>query len=95
LRSIGVALHDAYLFDRHAEDIDRKLRIRCREALSHRLCSGDDFDSAIAIAIDGDGHCLLEHIGARPFEEGRDPAPAQLPAAPGVGRTRVESGPIG
>ena len=37
--------------------------------------------SIVAVAAHGDGHALLEHFGARPFEERREAAPAQ-PAAP-------------
>ena len=93
LRAIGVTLHDADLFDRHAEHVDRELRIRGREPLTHRLRRRDDLDSAVA--FDSDRHGLREHVGAGPFEERGHAASAQPTAAFGVVKTRVEPGPVG
>ena len=35
--AVGVALHDADLLDRHAEHVDRQLRVAGGDALAHRL----------------------------------------------------------
>ena len=91
--AIGVALHDADLFDRHAEDVDDQLRIGGRDALPHR--HGRSIDLDLAVAGDGDGDALLERIAAGPFQERGEAAPAQLSARAGLGLARGEIVPFG
>ena len=76
--AVGVALDDADLLDRHAEDVDRELRVAGRDALPHRLRRREDLDDAVGRDVDAD--LLLEDVAAGPFEERRDAAAAQLAA---------------
>src|SRR4029079_4863265 len=71
----AVALDDADLLDRNAEDVDRELGVARRDALPHRLRRREDLDDAVAGDVDAD--LLLERVAAGPFEEGRDAAAAQ------------------
>ena len=91
--SIGVALHDADLVDRHAEDVDDELRVRRRDPLPHRHRRGIDLDLAGAGHRDGDA--LLEGVAAGPFEERGEAAPAQLAAGPRGGLAAGELVPFG
>ena len=91
-RAVGVALHDPDFLDGHAEDVDRELRVSRGKSLPHRLRRRDDLDAAVA--FDGDGHGLLEDIGAGPFEERRHTPTAQPAAAGRFGAPRFEPVPI-
>src|SRR6185436_12411240 len=89
----GVALDDADPVDRHAEDVDRELRIAGRDALPHRLRRREDLDDAVGRDVDAD--LLLERIAAGPFEERGDAAAAQQAARLRLGATRGEAVPVG
>src|SRR5205823_7525002 len=91
--TIGVALHDSNLVDRNAEYVDRELRKRCRQSLSHRLERRHDLD--VAIAAYGDGHALIENICAGPFEKCRHAASAQSAALARASESIGEAVPIG
>ena len=89
----GVALDDADPVDRHAEDVDRELRVARRDALAHRLRRREDLDDPVGRDVDAD--LLLERVAAGPFEERGDAAAAQQAARLRLRAARGEAVPVG
>jgi hypothetical protein len=54
VEAVGVALHDADAVERHAEHVDRQLRVAGGDALAHGLRGRADLDEAVGRDVDGD-----------------------------------------
>ena len=91
--ALGVAQHHAHALDRHVEGVHHQLRQRGGNALAHLVDGGIDLDEAITLDVHGDA--LLEHVAARPFQEGGDAQATPQPARARLRRARGKAVPVG
>src|SRR5664280_2184648 len=91
--AIGVALDDADFLERHAEDVDRQLRVAGLDALPHLLRRREDLDEAVRRHVDA--HLLFEGVAAGPFQKRGDAAATQQAARFALAPPRRKAVPVG
>jgi hypothetical protein len=91
--TVGVAVHDADLLERHAEHVDRQLREAGVDALPHRHGGHRQLDDAFGQHVHR--HHLRQRVAAGPFEEGGDAAAAQAALRLRRHAARLEALPVG
>ena len=88
---VGVALHEADIFERHAEPFRHHLRVDGGMALAVRMGAGEDREHAAR--IEAQHHAVVEHRGL--LEEVADAAAAQLAVLFRFGGALLEAVPVG